>query len=100
MLLNIWVKNVLNGLRHQVGTNIYDSLVTIDGKVEYINTNTNGGTHDGDYVFIEPPSPDTEVYVSPRYIVIGDEPTHIVIHKGQARIYNGNDNSDHIKGKQ
>lgn len=84
MIFNLWVKNVLNGIVHQVGTNINDSLKLIDGRVEYVNIDTNGGTHDGDYIFVEPPTPDMDVYISVNDFVICSKHIHKTIKKPQS----------------
>ena len=93
MIMNLWVKNTINGIKHQVGTNIFDSLEYIDGRVEYVNIHTNGGTHDGDYIFIDPPSHFLDVFIAPRDLVAPDSPTHLVIHKTQKTTQDNNEDS-------
>ena len=95
MFMNLWVKNTLNGIKHQVGTNIFDSLEFIDGRVEYVNTRTNGGTHDGDYIFIDPPSPLLDLFIDSREMAVPTAPVHLVIHKTQKTTQDNNGESSH-----
>ena len=64
MLINIWVKDNCTGIVHQVGTDPYDSLDSLDGKVEYYNLQNGDGTPTG-YSFVPPPDGyDMDDYVS------------------------------------
>lgn len=64
MLLNLWVKEVDNGIIHQVGTDPHDSIELFDGKPEYVNMQSMVGTLDGEYVWVDPPADDDENYLS------------------------------------
>lgn len=64
--MNIWVRDKDGGKIHQVGTDIHDSLIFIDGKVEYCNLQNGGGTLGG-YEFVETPDLDDYVVVTPIF---------------------------------
>lgn len=81
MLMNLWVRCLINGKIHQIGTQEYDSLEFMDGRVEYINLRTNGGTHDGDYIFVDPPSHYLDLYIASRDMLSMSTPIHLVINK-------------------
>lgn len=58
MMMNLWVKDKSSGVIHQIGTDVHDSLVYIDGKVEYYNLQNGEGTMGDDlggYEFVEQP---------------------------------------------
>lgn len=68
MLINLWVRDKSDGTIHQVGTDVHDSLVFIDGKAEYENMqNCCGTAYDEEYgyEFIVPPDLDDYISVTP-----------------------------------
>lgn len=82
MLANIWVKDKTDGQIHQVGTDTHDSLIFIDGKVEYYNMQNGEGTGDrGDYEFVEPPDFDDYVVVTPDELRLNRELLHKALEK-------------------
>ena len=69
MLVNVWVKDKYSGKVHQVGTNVHDSLTTMNGKVIYYNLqNGDGsGSSDSGYEIVDPPDMDAFVSVKLNY---------------------------------
>lgn len=66
MLINLWVRDKLDGTIHQVGTDVHDSLEFIDGNVEYENMQNCCGTScDEEYEWVEPPDLDDYISVTP-----------------------------------
>ena len=76
MLMNIWVRDNLNGYIHQAGTDQHDSLELFDGKVEYVNLQCMCGTLDGEYEFVETPNIDDYVSVTPEQLYLNREMIH------------------------
>ena len=75
MLLNIWVRDNCDGEIHQVGTDVHDSLIFVDGKIEYYNLQNGDGTPDG-YSFIDPPDMDDYANVTPDELFINKKLIH------------------------
>lgn len=75
MLLNLWVKDHCGGRIHQIGTDTHDSLIYINGKIEYYNLQNGDGTPEG-YSFIEPPDMDDYVSVTPEQLFLNRELIH------------------------
>lgn len=85
MLINLWVKDKQDGTIHQVGTDVHDSIVFMDGKVEYYNIQNGCGTvQDGDYEFVTPPDLDDYVSVTPEQLWLNKK----LIHKDLMAILN------------
>jgi hypothetical protein len=76
MIINLWVRNKINGNIHQVGTDQHDSLELIDGKVEFINLQCMCGTLGGDYEFVKSPDLDEYVSVTPEQLYLNRELIH------------------------
>jgi hypothetical protein len=75
MLMNIWVRDKSNGHIHQVGTDVHDSLVMMDGAVHYCNLQNGCGTLD-EYEFVEAPDLDDYVRVTPDELYLNRELVH------------------------
>lgn len=69
MLMNIWVKDKTNGEIHQVGTNQHDSLMLMDGAIQYYNLQNGSGSL-SDYEFVEAPDLDDYVSVTPEQMYV------------------------------
>ena len=80
MLCNLWVKDNCGGRIHQIGTDTHDSLIYINGKVEYRNLQNGDGTPYG-YSFIEPPDMRDYVSVEPDQLFLNRELIHKDLHK-------------------
>ena len=83
MLMNIWVRDKSNGIIHQVGTSVHDSLDLMDGAVHYYNLQNGDGTGGG-YEFVEAPDLDDYVSVTPEQLYLN----HELIHKDLVRMWN------------
>lgn len=75
MLMNIWVKDKSSGHIHQVGTDLHDSLVLMDGKVEYYNLQNGCGTLD-EYEFVPAPILNDYIMVTPRQLYMNRKLLH------------------------
>jgi hypothetical protein len=75
MLMNIWVRDKSNGIIHQVGTSVHDSLELIGGAVHYYNLQNGDGTGGG-YEFVEAPDLDDYVRVTPDELYLNREMVH------------------------
>ena len=54
MLINLWVRDKSNGHIHQVGTDVHDSIIFLNGQPCYYNMQNGCGTLD-EYEWIEAP---------------------------------------------
>ena len=75
MLINLWVRDKTNGVVHQVGTDVHDSVEYLGGKVLYVNMQSCASTMD-DYEWVEPPDPDGYVSVTPEQLMLNRELVH------------------------
>lgn len=75
MLINLWVKDKTNGRIHQVGTEVHDSLIYIDGEVVYENMQSTASTIDC-YEWVEPPDSDDYISVTPDELKVDRELIH------------------------
>lgn len=71
MLINLWVRYKRSGHIHQVGTDAHDSLIFLDGVVQYDNLQNGCGTLD-EYEWVEPPDLDEYVSVTPEEMYINE----------------------------
>ena len=92
MMMNLWVKDKSSGVIHQIGTDVHDSLVYIDGRVEYYNLQNGEGTMGdnlGGYEFVEQPIlnglDDDYVSITPEQLYLNKE----LIHKDLLKMLNG-----------
>lgn len=92
MMMNLWVKDKSSGVIHQIGTDVHDSLVYIDGRVEYYNLQNGEGTMGdnlGGYEFVEQPTlnglDDDYVSITPEQLYLNKE----LIHKDLLKMLNG-----------
>lgn len=67
MLINLWVKDKSNGHIHQVGTDVHDSIIFLDGQPHYYNMQNGCGTID-EYEWVEAPDIDDYVSVTPEQL--------------------------------
>lgn len=86
MLINIWVRDKSNGDIHQVGTDVHDSLVMMDGAVHYYNLWNGCGTLD-EYEFVEVPDLDDYVSVTPEQLYLNRKLLHKKILKITKRLH-------------
>ena len=75
MLINLWVKDKRSGRIHQVGTEIHDSVLFLDGEVIYENLQSSASTLD-DYEWVAPPNIDDYVSVTPEQLYLNREMIH------------------------
>ncbi len=75
MLMNIWVKDKTTEKVHQVGTDVHDSLIVVDGVILYRNLQ-NGEISGGDYEFVDAPDSDEFVAVTPDQLLLNRELVH------------------------
>lgn len=75
MLINLWVKDKGNGHIHQVGTDVHDSIIFLDGKPCYYNMQNGCGTLD-EYEWVEAPDIDDYVSVTPEQLWLNRELVH------------------------
>ena len=75
MLINLWVRDKLNGHIHQVGTDVHDSIEYLCGQVVYTNMQSSGSTLD-EYEWVEAPDLDDYVSVTPEQLWIDRELVH------------------------
>ncbi len=75
LLINLWVKDKSNGIIHQVGTDVHDSIELIDGEVHYHNLQNGCGTLD-EYEWVEAPDLDDYVSVTPEQLYFNRELVH------------------------
>ena len=75
MLINLWVKDKSNGHIHQVGTDVHDSIIFLDGKPCYYNMQNGCGTLD-EYEWVEAPDLDDYVSVTPEQLWLNRELVH------------------------
>lgn len=75
MLINLWVKDKANGHIHQVGTDVHDSIIFLDGKPCYYNMQNGCGTLDV-YEWVEAPDLDDYVSVTPELLYLNRELVH------------------------
>lgn len=75
MLMNLWVKDKSNGQVHQVGTDIYDSIVLLDGQPHYYNLQNSCGTL-SEYEWVEAPDMDDFIQVTPYQLWLNRWYTH------------------------
>jgi hypothetical protein len=79
MLINLWVRDKRDGRVHQVGTDVHDSIVFLDGELRYYNLQNGDGTGNGDeygYEWVEPPDVDDYVMVTPSELYLNRELVH------------------------
>ena len=75
MLINLWVRDKCSGNIHQVGTDVHDSIIFLDGKVCYYNLQNGCGTLD-EYEWAEAPDLDDYVSVTPEQLYLNRELVH------------------------
>jgi hypothetical protein len=75
MLINLWVKDKGNGTVHQVGTDVHDSIIFLDGQAVYYNLQNGCGTFD-EYELVEPPYLDDYVSVTPDELYLNRKLIH------------------------
>lgn len=75
MLINLWVRNKFNGLVHQVGTDVHDSIIFLEGQPCYYNMQNCCGTLD-EYEWVEQPDLDDYVSVTPEQLYLNRELIH------------------------
>ena len=75
MLINLWVRDKANGQIHQVGTDVHDSIIFLDGKPCYYNLQNGCGTLD-EYEWVEAPDLDDYVSVTPEQLYLNRELIH------------------------
>ena len=78
MLINVWVKDKHSGKVHQVGTNVHDSLTTMNGTVVYYNMQNGDGSgfDDSGYEIIDPPDMDAYIAVTQEQLYLNRELVH------------------------
>lgn len=75
MLINLWVKDKSNGHIHQVGTDVHDSIIFLDGQPCYHNMQNGCGTLD-EYEWVEAPDIDDYISVTPEQLYLNRELVH------------------------
>lgn len=75
MLINLWVKDKSSGHIHQVGTDVHDSIIFLDGKPCYYNMQNGCGTLD-EYEWVEAPDIDGYISVTPEQLYLNRELVH------------------------
>ncbi len=75
MLINLWVKEKRSGRIHQVGTEIHDAVIFLDGQVIYENLQSTASTLD-DYEWVDPPDIDDYISVTPEQLYLNREMVH------------------------
>lgn len=78
MLINVWVKDKQSGEIHQVGTDVHDSLNTMDGKIVYFNLQNGDGSgfDDSGYEIVNPPDMDAYIAVTQEQLYLNKELVH------------------------
>lgn len=78
MLINVWVKDKQSGEIHQVGTDVHDSLNTMDGKIVYFNLQNGDGSgfNDSGYEIVNPPDMDAYIAVTQEQLYLNKELVH------------------------
>ena len=75
MLMNLWVKDKTIGTIHQVGTDVHDSIIFLNGQPCYYNMQNGGGTL-GEYEWVEAPDLDDYVSVTPDELFLNKQLVH------------------------
>lgn len=79
MLINVWVRDKYDGTIHQVGTDVHDSITTLDGKIVYYNLQNGDGSgfdNDSGYEVVKPPNMDAYMPVTPEQLYLNRELLH------------------------
>lgn len=84
MLINLWVRDKSNGYIHQVGTDVHDSVVYLNGQVIYYNLQNGCGTPE-EYEWVDAPDPDGYISVTPDQLFLNRE----MIHRDLIKILEG-----------
>ena len=75
MLINLWVRDKGNGTVHQVGTDVHDSIIFLDGQPCYYNLQNGCGTPE-EYEWVEPPELDDYVAVTQEQLYLNQKMIH------------------------